>query len=111
MQEAFETTTCRAGSKSPSLTPMTNVASASFDGAEMIDPGCARLEVAAAAARLVKRPVDSMTTSTPRSPQPSAFGSRSAKNGDVPAADAKAARRSSLDMLASRPCVESYLSR
>ena len=36
VHEALETTTSRAGSNSSSLTPMTKVASASADGAEMM---------------------------------------------------------------------------
>ena len=36
VHEAFETTTCFSGSKSSSFTPMTKVASASPDGAEMM---------------------------------------------------------------------------
>ncbi len=35
VHDALDTTTWRAGSNSSSLTPMTKVASASFEGAEM----------------------------------------------------------------------------
>ena len=41
-------------------------------------PGCARVEMAAASARAVKRPVASTTTSTPSAPHGSAFTSCSA---------------------------------
>ena len=49
-----------------SLTPMTMLTSASPAGAEMMTLPAPALRCAAAASRLVKRPVDSMTTSAPR---------------------------------------------
>ena len=79
VHEAFEMTTCFSGSKSPSFTPMTKVASASPEGAEMTTRFAPPARWAAAASRFVNRPVDSTTTSTPSSPQRSAAGSRSAK--------------------------------
>src|SRR5215218_1707396 len=61
-----------------SLTPMTIVMSSSLAGAEMMTffapPASTWLRASAA---LVKKPVDSMTTSTPRSPQGRLAGSRS----------------------------------
>src|SRR4051794_40627579 len=78
VHEAFDTTRWAAGSKVSSLTPITNVASAPVAGAEMITRGAPASRCAAALARSVKKPVDSTTTSTPRSPHGSSFGSRSA---------------------------------
>ena len=43
----------------------------------------AGVDVACASVASVKRPVDSMTTSTPRSPHGSAAGSRSARAADL----------------------------
>ena len=48
---------------------MTKVASAPVAGAEMITRGAPASRWAAALSRSVKKPVDSTTTSTPRSPQ------------------------------------------
>ncbi len=79
VHDAFDTTTWRAGSKASSLTPITKVASASFDGPEMTTRCAPPSRWAAAPLRDVKRPVDSTTTSTPSSPQGSALGSRSAR--------------------------------
>ena len=79
VHEAFDTTTWMAGSNSWSFTPMTKVASASLEGAEMMTRRAPPSRWPAASAREVKRPVDSMTTSTPISSQGSAFGSRSAR--------------------------------
>src|SRR3954463_5793674 len=78
VHDALETTVCAAGSKVSSLTPITKVASAPVAGAEMITRGAPASRWAAALSRSVKMPVDSMTTSTLRSPHGSAFGSRSA---------------------------------
>jgi hypothetical protein len=60
------------------LTPITNVASTSVAGAEMMTLRAPGAEVLAALSRVVKRPVDSMTTSTFSSPQGSSAGLRSA---------------------------------
>ena len=54
------------------------VTSGSFAGAEMITFLAPASRCLAASSRLVNSPVDSITTSTPRSPQGSAAGSRSA---------------------------------
>ena len=78
VHEAFDTTTWVAGSNSSSFTPITNVASASADGPEMMTRFTVPPRCPAASARLVKRPVDSITTSAPSSSQGSCSGSRSA---------------------------------
>src|SRR3954467_6179906 len=75
VHEAFETILCAAGSKSCSLTPMQMVTSASFDGAEMITCSTDFLRWSDAFAFEVKRPDDSTTISTPRSPQGISAGS------------------------------------
>src|SRR6516225_2484942 len=79
VQEAFEMMLCRSGSYRSSLTPSTIVMSSPLAGAEMITFRAPAARCAAAASREVNLPVDSTTTSTPRSPQGSAAGSRSAK--------------------------------
>ena len=78
VHEALDTTWWASGSKVSSLTPITKVASAPVAGAEMITRGAPASRWAAALSRSVKKPVDSTTTSTPRSPQGRALGSRSA---------------------------------
>ena len=74
MHDALETTKSRAGSKVSSLTPTTNVASASLAGAEMITRRAPAAMWAAALARLVRRPVLSITTSMPSSRQGNSAG-------------------------------------
>ena len=80
VHDAFEMMLCFAGSYIASLTPSTSVMSSPLAGAEMMTffappPSmCAR-----ALAASVKRPVDSMTMSTPRSRHGSLPGSRSAR--------------------------------
>ena len=69
VQEAFEMTWWFAGSYLSSLTPITIVISSLFAGAEMITFFAPASRCFAASSRFVKRPVDSTTTSTPRSPQ------------------------------------------
>ena len=76
MHEALEITVCCAGSKTSSLTPMQIMASASPDGAEMMTRLAPPARWPAALSRAVKMPVDSMTTSTPCSPQGISAGSR-----------------------------------
>ena len=78
VHEALDTTLCLAGSNVSSLTPGTNVASAPLDGAETMTKGAPASRCIAACSRLEKMPVDSTTTSTPRSPHGSSLGSRSA---------------------------------
>ena len=78
VQEALEMMSWVAGSYFSWLMPMTMVMSSSLAGAEMITFLAPPLRWRAASSRLVKWPVDSMTTSTPRSPQGSWAGSRCA---------------------------------
>ena len=78
VHEAFETTTCRSGSKPSSLTPTTKVASASPEAVEMMTRFTEPPRWPAASARAVKRPVDSITTSAPSASQGRSSGSRSA---------------------------------
>ena len=59
------------------MTPRATVTSGSLAGAEMMTFLAPASRCLAASARAVKKPVDSITTSTPRSPQGSAAGSRS----------------------------------
>ncbi len=78
VQEALEMTVWLAGSYLSWLTPITTVTSSFLAGAEMMTflapfSACTRALLAS-----VKKPVDSTTTSTPRSPQGSLAGSRSA---------------------------------
>ncbi len=79
MQEALDTTLCWAGSKVSSLTPTTKVASAPADGADTMTNGAPASRCIDACSLLEKKPVDSMTMSTPRSAHGRAFGSRSAR--------------------------------
>ena len=83
VQEALEMTVCFAGSYSPSLTPMTTVTSSFLAGAEMMTffapPSTCTLALVAS----VKMPVDSITTSAPRSPHGNWAGSRSANEAKL----------------------------
>ena len=77
VQEAFETMWWVSGSYWSSLTPSTTVRSGSVAGAEMTTLRAPASRCFCAPSRFVKKPVDSTTTSTPRSPQGIAPGSRS----------------------------------
>ncbi len=79
VHEAFEMMFWVAGSYSESLTPMTKVPSTFFAGAEMTTFFAPPSMWALAFSPSVKNPVDSTTTSTPRSPQGSLAGSRSSR--------------------------------
>src|SRR3979409_1997211 len=79
VHEALETILCEAGSKSFSLTPMQTVTSASFDGAEMMTCSTDFPRCQEAFSFDVKRPEDSTTISTPRSPHGISLGSGEAK--------------------------------
>src|SRR6266496_5179798 len=79
VQDALEMMSWLAGSYLESLTPITMVTSSPLAGAEMITLRAPALRCRAALSRSVKRPVDSITMSTPRSPQLSCDGSRSAE--------------------------------
>ena len=79
VHDAFEMMWWLAGSYRCSFTPITKVASSPVAGAEIrtfLAPASMCLMASLAS---VKRPVDSITMSTPRSPQPSAAGSLSAR--------------------------------
>ena len=106
VQEAFDTTKSFAGSNSWSLTPTTKVASASLAGAEMITRAAPASRWAAASGRVVNRPVDSITTSTPSESHGSAFGSRSARTAIGSPSTTIDASATSMSP-AKRPCVES----
>jgi len=92
------------------LTPITTVMSAPSAGAETITRFAPASRCFAAAARLVKLPVHSSTTSTPRLRQGSFAGSRSAVTAILP-------RPISIQLSPAvtspgkRPCTLSYLSR
>src|SRR4051794_16156451 len=79
VHEAFEMMWWFSGSYASSLTPSTSVTSGSVAGAEMMTFLAPASRCLVAPSRLVKKPVDSTTTSTPRSLQGSAAGSRSEK--------------------------------
>ena len=78
VQEALEMMSCLAVSYISSLTPRQTVMSGSLAGAEMMTFFAPASRCLAAAARSVKSPVDSITTSTPSSPHGSSAGSLSA---------------------------------
>ena len=78
VHEALEMMLSVAGSYSPSFTPMTTVTSSPLAGAEMMTFLAPASRCFFAASALVKKPVDSITMSTPRSPQGSRPGSRCA---------------------------------
>ena len=75
VQEAFEMMWCFAGSYLSSLTPITIMTSGPLAGAVMITFFAPAARCFAASSRLVNRPVDSKTTSTPRSFHGSCAGS------------------------------------
>ena len=76
VQEAFEMMLCLAGSYMSSLTPSTIVRSSPLAGAEMITFFAPPCKCAAAFDASVKRPVDSITISMPKSAQGICAGSR-----------------------------------
>ena len=78
VHDAFEITSWEPSYLS-SLTPITTVMSSPLAGAEMITFFAPASRCLAAASRLVNRPVDSITTSTPRSFHGSCAGSRTAR--------------------------------
>ena len=79
VHEALDTMWCAAGSYASSLTPITIVMSSSLAGAEMMTFFAPASRCALAVGPVVNRPVDSITTSTPRSLHGSLAGSRSAR--------------------------------
>src|SRR3954468_12239427 len=78
VQDALEMTSCWDGSYLSKLTPSTTVMSTPLAGAEMMTFLAPPAMCFAAFSRSVKKPVDSTTTSTPRSPHGRLPGSRSA---------------------------------
>ena len=94
----------------PSLTPITTVMSAPLAGAEMTTFLAPASIWARALSASVKNPVDSSTTSTPKSPQGRLAGSRSAKMRIALPLTTKSSPATSISP-AKRPWVESYLSR
>src|ERR1700730_6719060 len=110
VHDAFEITLWTAGSKSPSFTPMTKVASAPFDGADTITNGAPAPRCWAAFARSVNNPVDSTTTSTPSSPHGNAFGSRISSTRNV-SPSTEMPPLATATCASSLPRTESYLRR
>ena len=78
VHDAFEITSWLSRSYAEKFTPSASVTSGPVAGAEMITFLAPASRCLAALSRSVNRPVDSITTSTPRSPQGSFAGSRSA---------------------------------
>src|SRR5438093_2355308 len=75
VQDALEMTVCLDGSNIFSLTPIQIVTSASFEGEEMITCSTPFFRCREAFSLDVKRPDDSTTISTPRSPHGLSAGS------------------------------------
>ena len=78
VHEAFDITSCFDGSSASSLTPSTMLTSGSFIGALTMTYFAPASRCLAAASRERNTPVDSSTTSTPKSPHGRAAGSLSA---------------------------------
>ena len=99
-----------SGSKVSSLTPTTKVASAPPQGAETMTNGAPPSMWRAAPSLEVNTPVDSTTTSTPRSPHGSLSGSRSPRtfstspSTEIPPSTAEI-------LFGSCPSTESYFNR
>src|SRR6516225_9196966 len=110
VHEALEITSCCAGSYLSSLTPITIVMSSPLAGAEMITFRAPAVRCPAAASREVNLPVDSITTSTPRSPQGRAAGSRSARIR-ISWSPARMTSPSTVTSTSSVPSTVSYFSR
>src|SRR3954471_20811952 len=110
VQDAFEMTVCCAASYLSSLTPMTIVMSSFLAGAEMMTFLAPLSACTLALVASVKKPVDSMTTSAPRSLHLRLAGSRSPNALKVlpPTVISSAV---ALTSCGSRPRIESYLSR
>ena len=83
VHDALEMTWCWSGSYLSKLTPSTTVMSSLEAGALMMTFFAPASRCAFALVASVKKPVDSMTTSAPRSAQGSAPGSRSASTFTV----------------------------
>ncbi len=110
VQDALEITSCFAGSYLSSFTPMTIVMSSFLAGALITTFFAPASRCFAAPSRFVKKPVDSITISTPSSFQGRFRGSRSAKI--LISLPFTTMAPSLASTLASRvPWTESYLSR
>src|SRR5215217_3791461 len=110
VHEAFETMWCCPGSYASKLTPSATVVSGSVAGAEMITFCAPASRCLAASSRFVKKPVDSITTSAPRSPHGRAAGSRSESTlTSRPSTDSEPP--CSATSPGNGPYTESYLSR
>src|SRR5919199_1709429 len=111
VHDALEMTWWLSGSYASSkLTPRATVTSGSVAGAEMITLWAPASRCLAASSRLVKKPVDSITTSTPRSLHGSAAGSRSASTRTSRPSTCSASPATST-VPGKGPKTESYLSR
>ena len=77
VQDALDTTSCRAGSYPSVLTPSTMVASTSLPGADRTTLRAPALRWRAASSRLRNFPVESTTMSAPTADQSRSAGSRS----------------------------------
>ena len=110
VHDAFETMWCESGSYWSSLTPSTTVMSGSVAGAEMTTFFAPASRCFCAPSRSVKKPVDSSTTSTPRSPQGSAPGSRS-ESMRISSPAARSVPSASSTSPSNGPSVESYFRR
>ena len=85
--------------------------SGSVAGAEMITFFAPAARCLAASSRLVKKPVDSITTSQPRSPQRQVGRIALGEDLELVAVDARSSRRRASTSPGKRPRIESYLSR
>src|SRR3954451_15900769 len=110
VHDAFEMTSCLLLSYWSSLTPRTMVRSGSVAGAEITTFFAPASRCLAASSRLVKKPVDSSTTSTPRSLHGSFAGSRSSNTFiSLPSTMRPSPRTSTSPGYG--PRIESYLNR
>src|SRR5215203_904950 len=110
VHEATETTWCFPFSYALSLTPITSVASAPFEGAETATTRAPAVRCAAALSRSVNRPVASSTTSTPSSFHGSSAGSLTLRIRIV-FPETLIASPSAVTSSGHTPCTESYCSR
>ena len=111
VHDAFEMTWCWSGSYWSKLTPRQTVMSSPLAGAEMMTFFAPPLSMCFDAfSRSVKRPVDSMTTSTPRSLHGRFAGSRLGEDLQLVAVDARPSPVAST-VPGYGPRIESYLRR
>src|SRR4051794_39940256 len=110
VHDALEMTSCLSLSYWSSLTPSTIVRSGSVAGAEITTFFAPASRCLAAASRFVKKPVDSSTTSTPRSLHGRSAGSRSSKTLISLPSTMRLSPRTSTEPWYG-PRIESYLNR